>query len=66
VVLPRAVGVGAVRDGGDDDRHLLVLDQVQHTVLASARRVLRGERLKERFADPVRVLRERAVNELCP
>src|SRR5487761_1275257 len=58
----RAVSVGAVHDGGDDDRDLLVLDQVQHPVLAPARRVLRRERLKERLADPVRVLRQRAVD----
>ena len=60
----RAVSVGAVRDGGDDDRDLLVLDQVQHPVFAPACRILRRERLKERLADPVRVLRQRAVDEL--
>lgn len=60
----RAVSVGAVGDGGDDDRDLLVFDQVQHPVFAPARRVLRRERLKERLADPVRVLRQRAVDEL--
>jgi hypothetical protein len=53
----RAVSVGAVRDGGDNDRDLLVLDQVQHPVFAPARRVLRRERLKERPADPVRAAR---------
>lgn len=34
--LVRAVRVGAVRYRRDDDRYLLVLDQIQHAVLAAA------------------------------
>jgi hypothetical protein len=34
--LARAVRIGAVRDGRDDDRYLLVLDEIQDAVLPTA------------------------------
>ncbi|MCU1492833.1 MAG: hypothetical protein JWO62_597 [Acidimicrobiaceae bacterium] len=42
---------------------LVVIDQVQHAVVASARRTSGGERSIERFANPVRLVKKRAGDE---
>ena len=53
--LPWSVDVGAVLDGHDVDPAVLVVDTVDHPIIAPAGAVQPVEPEPERLADPVRV-----------
>ena len=53
--FPRSVNVGAVFDSQDCDQVALVVDAVDHTIIAAPGAVQPGEAELERLADPVRI-----------
>jgi len=62
--LSRSVDVGAVFDGQDGDQVELVVDAVDHAVVAAPGAVQPGQAELERLADPVRIGGQGAVQEL--
>ena len=61
--LSRSVDVGAVFDGQDGDQMALVVDAVDHAVVAAPGAVQPGEAELERLADPVGIGGQGAVQE---